>query len=65
MVLGVFHALQGDFKGDRWGEGVHFFTKATYLYGNYYPTVENIFGQMVPLRIFFFIIHSNNFTTLT
>ena len=51
MVLGVFHALQVDFKGTGGGwEGVvNFFTKATYLYGNYYPAVENIFGQTVPL----------------
>ena len=56
MVLGVFHALQSDFKGTG---GVHFFTKATYLYGNYYPAVENIFGQMVPLRKNLQLLFSN------
>ena len=49
MVLGVFHALQGDVKGTGGGGGFFFFTKATYLYGNYSSAAVRNFGDTVPL----------------
>ena len=51
MVLGVFHALQGDSKGTGGRGGVFFSTKATYQYGNYSPAAVRNFGEMVPLNI--------------
>ena len=48
IVLGIFHALQGDFKGTGGWGGISFSTEATYLYGNYSPAAVRNFGETVP-----------------